>query len=201
MPHINREIVQLLLNEFNVKNALDCNRDVVIVWDEMKIRSGLVVSQGSGELIGFTQLDKISEGIYTLQSSSQSNDGDTSELATHIMVFMVRGLLNSVSLPFIWYPCTGFSADQLWGAVWTTTKTREDCSRTKALRFVPGHVMEPPATALFQLHMGSTHLNYVYKIDIVMLAISISIVIPTSAKNDTKQPGELAWKYMFKDFA
>ena len=126
VPHINHEIVQLLLNEFNVKNALDYNRDVVIVWDEMKIRSGLVVSRGSGELIGFTQLDNISEGIHTLESASQSNDGDTSELATHIMVFTVWGLLNSVSLPFIWYPCTGFSADQLWGAVWTATKLLEN---------------------------------------------------------------------------
>ena len=42
-------------------------------------------------------------------------------VATHIIVFMIRGIHTNVSLPFIWYPCTGFISENLWHCVWKAT--------------------------------------------------------------------------------
>ena len=117
MPGVNPEILRLLVKEMNLPAAPAFQRNVCLVWDEMKVPSGLVISKGAGRVIGFTSLDSISTELGKLSQLSSSKETEP-ELATHILVFMVRELMTSVNIPFIWYPCQGFSAEQLWGEVW-----------------------------------------------------------------------------------
>ena len=75
-----------------------------IVWGEMKIRSGLVVGKGSGQLIGCVHSDQFSSALDDLCNLSHTSDKKKEKpVASHIIVFMVRGLLSKVNLPFLWY--------------------------------------------------------------------------------------------------
>ena len=98
--------------------------NVSLVWDEMKIKSGLVITKGSGRVVGFTSLDEVSEELSKL--SQLDSKQKEPELATHIIVFMVRGLMVRVNMPFIWYPCVGIRVEQLLSAVWFATRTLQN---------------------------------------------------------------------------
>ena len=91
----------------------------------MKVKSGLVVGKGSGKLIGFCSLDDFNQELSKLTDLDKSSSRNP-ELATHILVLMVRGMMCKADYPFLWYPCTGFNAEQLWGVVWKATRVLED---------------------------------------------------------------------------
>ena len=65
-------------------------RFVSIIFDEMKIQEDLVWDKYSGELIGFVDLgDDIHTNFATLD--------DVKELATHVLVFLVKSIANPLS--------------------------------------------------------------------------------------------------------
>ena len=43
----------------------------------------------------------------------------------YIIVFMVKGLMTNINLPFLWYPCAGFNAPELYGSIWLATGALE----------------------------------------------------------------------------
>ena len=122
LPGVNPDILRTLIAEFKLPSAPEYQKNVCLVWDEMKVRSGLVITKGSGRVVGFTALDDVSRELEKL-SELDSGCRKEPELASHITVFMVRGLMVHANVPFIWYPCLGMTADQLWGAVWYATRT------------------------------------------------------------------------------
>lgn len=124
-PDLNPDVMQVLVDEFKLTTCPDFQKNVAIAWDEMKIRSGLVVSKGTGCLVGFTQSDDFSCALDKLSDLIEGGCTVDDNLATHIMVFMVRGLLCRVNLPFIWYPCLGFKSYEIYGAAWTATEALE----------------------------------------------------------------------------
>ena len=150
MPGVNPEIIKILIKEFNLPNAPAFQTNVSLVWDEMKIRSGLVISKSSGKVIGFTSLDTVSHELGMLSQLGSSKEAEP-ELATHILVFMVRGLMVHVNLPFMWYPCQGFNADQLWGAVWGATRTLQNLGLSVRAWVCDGAT---PNRKFFRVHEG-----------------------------------------------
>ena len=124
-PGVNADVLQILVEEFKLVSAHEHDKNVALVWDEVKIKSGLVVSRGSGKLVGFTCLDNFS---YSQLEALSNLDKATHEpqLASHLLVFMVRSLTTRVNLPFMWYPCTGYNSSQLWGSVWNATSSLEE---------------------------------------------------------------------------
>lgn len=111
VPDVNTDILELVYQQF--ENQPEFKRNVSLVWDEVKIKSGLAVSKKTGKLIGFCHSDSI------------DTDSDENDVATHILVLMVRGIMTRVNLPFIWYPCKNLSSFQLLGVVWKATKLLE----------------------------------------------------------------------------
>ena len=57
------------------------------MWDEIRIKSGLAVSKGSGEIIGFCSLDNVNEELEKLSDVDRATAREP-ELATHIIVFI-----------------------------------------------------------------------------------------------------------------
>lgn len=123
-PGVNSDVMEVLAEEFHLKTAEEYKRNVCLVWDEVKIKSGLAVSLGSGRLVGFTCMDDISSELGALSNMDEAEVN--TDIATHLMVFMVRGLANNVNLPFMYFPCTGYNSPQLWGSVWTATQSLEE---------------------------------------------------------------------------
>ena len=101
----------------NTANLADYQKNVSLNWDEMKIKSGLDISKGTGKLVGFCDYDNFNEELHKL------------ELASHILVFMVRGM-NIYSMhtafPSFGTPARDFSWEDLWDLVWRATHILED---------------------------------------------------------------------------
>ena len=126
-PDLDPEVLSIIAKEFHINENHDSEEQdisVAIVWDEMKIKGGLAVSQGTGKLVGFVQTDKFSSAWDELSTIGDTTT-HTEELASHIIVFMVRGLACKVNLPFLWFPCSGFDSTELYGAVWSATGALE----------------------------------------------------------------------------
>ena len=98
---------------------------MILVWDEMKIKSGIVTSSSTGRLVGFCDKGNFNEELKNL-SEVVANKSSEPDVASHILVFMVRGKMAHYNLPFMWYPCCGFLSEHLWEAVWKATRILED---------------------------------------------------------------------------
>lgn len=85
-------------------------RFVSILFDEMKIQEDLVWDKHSGELIGFVDLGDINTNYATLEN--------VEELATHILVFLVKSIVNPLSYSFASFATTGITAHQIMPIFW-----------------------------------------------------------------------------------
>ena len=148
VPGVNSEILRIVIKEFNLPNSPPYQRNMCLAWDEIKVKSGLVITKGSGRVVGFTLLNHISEREPSRLSNLDTKESEP-ELATHILVFMGHRLLAHVNISFIWYPYVGVGAEQLWGVVWLATRT---------LQFIGLHVRAwvcdgaTPNHRFFQVH-------------------------------------------------
>ena len=94
------------------------DRHVLIAFDEMKIKSGLVYHKASGRLIGFTEMgDLNSEFSQFAQSTNESKSENLvfdRDLATHVNLYIVRGICSSLLYPFGYFATAGLTAHQLY---------------------------------------------------------------------------------------
>ncbi|XP_078610651.1 uncharacterized protein LOC144881434 isoform X2 [Branchiostoma floridae x Branchiostoma japonicum] len=123
-PGFNPDILQRLGETARVDQLPDFQRNVSLIWDEMKIKSGLVYDKASGELVGFTDLGSVNEILDNFEKRCREEQHGTQELndlATHVLAFMVRGVCSNLEFVFAYYPCQGFSSSQLFPAVWKAT--------------------------------------------------------------------------------
>ena len=85
-------------------------RYVTILFDEMKIQEDLVWDKYSGELIGFVDLGDININYATLKN--------VENLATHVLVFLVKSIVNPLSFSFASFATTGILAHQIMPIFW-----------------------------------------------------------------------------------
>ena len=83
----------------------DVQRYVVLLFDEMKIRSNLVYDKVTGELIGSVDLGDPNVNFATLE--------EVNELATHALVFIVQGLATDLCYSLAYFGTTGIMSYQL----------------------------------------------------------------------------------------
>lgn len=101
------------------KDFFDTERYIVIVFDEMKIKSNLVFDKNSEQLIGFVDL-----GDPELNFNCYD---DQKELATHTLVFYIRGLCTDLKYSLAHFATDGITGVELipifWDAVSYLEKT------------------------------------------------------------------------------
>ena len=76
----------------------------------MKIQEDLIWDKYSGELIGFVDLGDRNTNYATLKN--------VKELATHVLVFLVKGIVNPLSFSIATFATTGISSYQLMPIFW-----------------------------------------------------------------------------------
>lgn len=91
-PGFNSENIERLKK--HAKDYFDIQRYVVLSFDEMKIQSKLVFDKRTNELIGFVDLgeEKLNEALTS-----------TNELATHALVFFVRGVATDLKYTLAYF--------------------------------------------------------------------------------------------------
>ena len=109
--HVVKEL-QSLTNMY-----FDVQRYVVLLFDEMKIKSNLVFDKVTGELIGYVDLGDPEVNYATLDKID--------EVASHAMVFLVRGLCTELKFSLAYFATDGVTSGQLMPLFWEAVAVLE----------------------------------------------------------------------------
>ena len=120
-----------LVKEANIGE--EKNKYLVLLWDEMKIKEDLVFDKNTCQLIGFTDLGDINNHLDNFERQCSSNN-TSSDVATHMLMFMVRGLCSHLEYPYAQFPTRGATADSLFPIVWESVQ-RLESSGFKVIAF------------------------------------------------------------------
>ena len=121
----NPDILRELILDAGLEKIPEYKKNVAICYDEMKIKSSLVYSRTLGKMVGFTEIGNMNDEFKTFQEKlerEQSADKLDRELASHVIVFMVRGICSNLSYPFAFFASTGFTASQFYPCTIEATK-------------------------------------------------------------------------------
>ena len=69
-----------------------------MLFDEIKIKSGLVYSESTGCIVRFSELGNINEELNEFERKLQNSSTKSKELETYVICFMARGLLKVIQL-------------------------------------------------------------------------------------------------------
>ena len=117
-PHagFNPAVINDLIKTTNLLKS--CQRNVVLSFDEMKIQENLVYDKYTGNLVGYVDL-----GDPSINYSSFENPD---ELASHVMVFYIRGLACDLKFELGYFGTRGMLSYQIMGRFWRAVCILED---------------------------------------------------------------------------
>ena len=115
----NPDILERLIEDSKILEIDDFKKNVSLIYDEIKIKSGLVFKRSTGKLVGFTEMGEINEEIREFQSSCDDENSKAERpFASYVNVFMVRGICSNLCYTFGYHASLGFTASQLVPLVW-----------------------------------------------------------------------------------
>lgn len=116
---LQKDVDEQLAKEANIESASEHEKYVALVFDEVKIKEDLVYNKHSGELIGFVNIIDINQHLSSLERAcSDDDEAQIPQLATHMLVFMVRGVCSSLKFPYAQFPVKSSSGEILHPIVW-----------------------------------------------------------------------------------
>ena len=113
-PGFQVEVDRQLIEEAKLTSIPDFQKYVCVVFDEVKIKEGLVYDKEECNLVGFVELDDINNHLQAFEKSL-STSASKPTLATHVVVFMVRGLFSASGFQF---PYSSLNGHTLYALVW-----------------------------------------------------------------------------------
>ena len=151
------DVDKQLVKEANIKEEKD--RFVALVWDEMKVKEGLVFNKHTCNLVGFTNIGEINNELDKVEKECEE-EGASSNVATHMLLFMVRGLCTSLVFPYAHFATQGATADVLYPMVWEAVRRIESCGLNVIAFTCDG---ASPNRKFFQMHKVGNSQEPVYK--------------------------------------
>ena len=116
-PGFFRELNDMLVKEAEKDGLTARGNHVIIVFDEMKVKEDLVYSKYDSDVVGFVDLGGFDSDLRELERRSLGKEVFT-DVATHMLVFMVRGLTSQLRFPYAHFPSDCVTADALMSIVW-----------------------------------------------------------------------------------
>ena len=109
-PHagFNRSVIDELIKIASPLKGYQ--RCVVLSFDEIKIQENLVFDKYTGDLIGYVDLGDIELSYSTFQ--------DVNDLATHALVYYVRGIASDLKFSLAYFATKGVTAYQIMPTFW-----------------------------------------------------------------------------------
>ena len=109
-----------------INSLKEFEKNVSLIFDEIKIKSGLIYKKSSGKLIGFTEMGELNESINEFQRGCDEGKSELDrQFSKYVNMFMVRGIFSNLCYPFGYHASVGFTADQLFPLVWEATRVLE----------------------------------------------------------------------------
>ena len=118
---------KMLMQAAKLDTCHEREKYVLLLLDEMHIREDLVYDKHSGALVGFTNLGTIMMHLLNFEKEVAGEEPPSTQLAKTVMVFMVRGLFNSLQFPYAQFPCGDLSGEQLFDPLWVAVRRIETC--------------------------------------------------------------------------
>ena len=118
------DVDKQLQGEAKIDTIPDYQKHVCLIFDEVKIKEDLVFNKHTGELIGFTNIGELNECLFKFEQACRG-EIEQPQLATHMLVFMVSGLLSDLQFPYVQFPTDSITADQLYSLVWECVRHLE----------------------------------------------------------------------------
>ena len=106
---------QLVINATKLGCYVEEHKSYVgILHDEVKVKADLVFNKVSGELVGFVNLDSVSNEMLNCGNIGNKN----AQLAEYLLVIMVRGVTTSLCYPLAAFATKSASESSLYGIMW-----------------------------------------------------------------------------------
>ena len=77
---------------------------MVLILDEIKIQEDLVFDKSGHRLHGFVNLGDINSELKALENQASERSSPSSNIATHILTLMVRGIFMKLEFPYANFP-------------------------------------------------------------------------------------------------
>ena len=148
----NPGVIEELISE--ASSLSNSDRFVCLSLDEMKIQSDLVFDRNTGDLIGFTDLGEPDINMGTLKNHD--------DLATHVLVFYVRGIRSKLKFSFAYFATKGLVAFQLFPIFWRAINILEIRCKLPVITVVCDGAS--PNRNFFRLHGKATGTDPVHKV-------------------------------------
>ena len=117
--------------------------------DEMKIQENLVWDKHTGDLIGFVDLGDTDLNYATLQK--------TDEIATHVLAFLVRSVVNPLKFTLANFATTGATSVQMFPLFWKAVGILEDKVGIKVVGVTCDGAS--PNRSMFRMHLHMTRVE------------------------------------------
>ena len=112
------EVNDQLAREAKLDELEPWQTSICVVFDEVKIKEGLVYDKHSGNIIGFNDLGDVNVAIDRIEEVVHKSE----KISSSMLVFMVRGHLN---FPYAQFPCQNLNAGVLYPIVWDVVRNLE----------------------------------------------------------------------------
>ena len=122
------ELDNQLINDSNLSTLENFQKYICLLGDEMYIKEGLVYNKHTGELAGYCDLGEINNHLICLEQEYQGmNHTTTKQLASTMMVLMVRSLLTSFTFPYASFAASHLTGEQLVPVFYEAIMRLERC--------------------------------------------------------------------------
>ena len=98
---LNIDVISRLVQQAKLDEIDEFDKNVSLIFDEMKIKSGLVFSKETVKLVGFCEMGEINDEIEKFSKAMESQaaaekqslePGSDRNIAKYVIVFMMRGI-------------------------------------------------------------------------------------------------------------
>ena len=119
-----KELTDLLVKEADLKNLRPFQKNVVLLFDKMKVRESLVFDKRSEVVLGFVNLGEEEDQLAQLEKSVKSTNTRPcrQEVATHVLALMVRGVATSLRFPYAHFATSGVTSGVLTSIIWSAVQ-------------------------------------------------------------------------------
>ena len=124
-------------------------RFICLCFDEIKIQSSLIFNKYTDELIGFIDLGDL--------DTNYSTFSDLDKVASHILVYYVRGLCSDLKFAFAYFATHSVTSFQIMTTFWKAISILEKTCKLPVITVVSDGVS--PNRKFYSLHAPLDELN------------------------------------------
>ncbi len=160
-PGFSTGIDEQLCREANIDSIPEFQKYVCVAFDEVKIKEDLVYDKHSASLLGFVKIGDVNDHLQSfVQEKKDTAVTPKPNLATHVLTFMVSGILSGLEFPYASFPCSSITGDQLYSLAWGCVRRLEACG-FKVIAFTCDGASAN--RKFFKLHSNSSNKGITYK--------------------------------------